>query len=105
MEAEHAAGVWDSDALLQAVLASPNDAFIGSHTLTHLSRDELQASDCNTEDGGESFLSFLQRVWVRVFSGIFKRCSSPDYTKESDFVWSKDCGMLLFEVIRVACLT
>ncbi|CAM9115233.1 unnamed protein product [Sphacelaria rigidula] len=63
MEAEAASGGWNSDALLQAVLANPNDGFIGSHTLTHLSRDELQVSDCNAEDGAN--------VRIAVYSGMF----------------------------------
>lgn len=52
MAEEFAANKWDADDLLAAVLANPSDAYHGSHTLTHLSRDELQESDCNTEDGG-----------------------------------------------------
>lgn len=53
LEAEHTAGGWDADELLQAVLAYPDDFYHGSHTLIHLSRDELQESDCNIEDGGQ----------------------------------------------------
>lgn len=52
LEAEYATGLWDTDDLLAAVLAFPDDFYHGSHTLVHLNRDELQESDCNIEDGG-----------------------------------------------------
>lgn len=53
MAAEYEAGGWASDELLTAVLANPDDFYHQSHTLIHLSRDELQQSDCDVEDGGE----------------------------------------------------
>lgn len=52
LEAEYAAGGWDADTLLASVLSLDADFYHQSHTLIHLSRDELQESDCNVEDGG-----------------------------------------------------
>lgn len=50
---EYETGGWDADELLQAVLAEPDAFYQQSHTLIHLTRDELQQSDCDVEDGGK----------------------------------------------------
>lgn len=41
------------DDLLAQVLAYSTDFYHGSHTLVHLSRDQLGVTDCNQEDQGE----------------------------------------------------
>lgn len=55
MQQNFAAGAWDDDDLLQYVLENldQDDFYHQSHSLIHLSRDQLRASDCNAEDAGE----------------------------------------------------
>lgn len=53
MTAEFAAGSWAADGLLGWVLANLDTFWWQSHTLSHLSRDDLGESDCTIEDGGE----------------------------------------------------
>lgn len=57
MAAEFAAGAWSSDELLASCIALKNDFYWQSHTLSHLARDNLGTSDCDTEDGGEFFFN------------------------------------------------
>lgn len=66
METEFTSGMWDTDDLLQAVLAYPDEVYHGSHSLTHLSRDELQESDCNIEDGGRLYMAGVVIVVIVV---------------------------------------
>lgn len=67
MAAEFAAGSWDVDALLTAVIGSLDDFYWQSHSLCHLARDNLAESDCDAEDGGEIFCTFrvleLSLLW------------------------------------------
>ena len=53
MEAEFAEGKWnESDPLLKASLDMIDDFHWQSHTMSHLSRDDLGETDCTMEDGG-----------------------------------------------------
>lgn len=57
MQDDYDAGLFDSDDLLARVQADLNAFFWQSHTMTHLSRDNLGKNDCDIEDGGEWCLS------------------------------------------------
>ncbi|CAN0561855.1 unnamed protein product [Ectocarpus sp. 12 AP-2014] len=52
MQDDYDAGLFASDDLLARVQADLDAFFWQSHTLTHLSRDNLGKSDCDIEDGG-----------------------------------------------------
>lgn len=52
MTAEFNSGAWASDTLLSWVLDNLDTFWWQSHTLSHLSRDDLGQSDCSIEDGG-----------------------------------------------------
>ena len=58
MQEDMESGLWEAnDELLAEVIShldTPNTFYHGSHTLIHLSRDQLRESDCNTEDAGEA---------------------------------------------------
>lgn len=64
MKAEMAAGNWSSDDLLEWVLSNKGDFWWQSHTMSHLSRDNLGQSDCEIEDGGSAQFA--------VITGLFK---------------------------------
>ncbi|CAM9244706.1 unnamed protein product [Choristocarpus tenellus] len=58
MAADFAAGLWSSDDLMTATLTTVKDKFYWqSHTMSHLSRDNLGASDCQIEDEGNIALA------------------------------------------------
>lgn len=54
LKEEFESGLWDTDTLLMATISSMDDLYLQSHTVSHLARDNLGVSDCETEDGGES---------------------------------------------------
>lgn len=54
MTAEFNSGAWDTDDLLVKSLELKDKFYWQSHTLSHLSRDNLGQSDCDTEDGGKA---------------------------------------------------
>lgn len=62
MTAEFNSGAWAADGLLGWVLSNLGTFWWQSHTLSHLARDDLGASDCAIEDGGESFFLFFRRL-------------------------------------------
>ena len=62
MTTEFAAGSWASDDLLAWVLDNLGTFWWQSHTLTHLSRDDLGESDCSIEDGGEQ-MCYTASAW------------------------------------------
>lgn len=54
MQEEYASGLYASDDLLARVQADLDAFYWQSHTLTHLSRDNLGKNDCDIEDGGKA---------------------------------------------------
>ena len=54
MKAEYDSGLYASDDLLARVQADLDGFYWQSHTLSHLSRDNLGKNDCDIEDGGQS---------------------------------------------------
>lgn len=75
MQDDMAAGTWvANDDLLAEVIShldSPNTFYHGHHTLIHLSRDQLRASDCETEDTGA----------IRLHNVVAKASSYPKKLK------------------------
>ena len=72
MREEFESGAWGSDDLLAWVIDNMGDFWWQSHTLTHISRDNLGASDCAIEDGGNAQFA--------VITGLF---DSPNYNWRS----------------------
>ncbi|CAN0017372.1 unnamed protein product, partial [Ectocarpus sp. 13 AM-2016] len=59
MQDDYDAGLFDSDDLLARVQADLDAFFWQSHTMTHLSRDNLGKNDCDIEDGGNARLAVM----------------------------------------------
>lgn len=53
IKAEYDSGLYASDDLLARVQADLGAFYWQSHTLSHLSRDNLGKNDCDIEDGGQ----------------------------------------------------
>ena len=66
MQAEYDAGLYASDDLLARVQADLDAFYWQSHTLSHLSRDNLGKNDCDIEDGGQSTIIVVYAVLARL---------------------------------------
>lgn len=68
MTAEFNSGAWDTDDLLVKSLELKDKFYWQSHTLSHLSRDNLGQSDCDTEDGGKACTALSVKFYVVTIS-------------------------------------
>lgn len=90
MQAEWDSGLFATDDLLTTVLANPDSFYHGSHTFNHVSRDELQEVDCNSEDGGTFFAKTGACAIRRSGPGAAVKC------QDSGHIYSESYNFPLF---------